>query len=53
MARDEILTILEYSEEIHKEINNSTLKTFKKGRHFLLIVKSREVSEEIENFILN
>jgi pimeloyl-ACP methyl ester carboxylesterase len=53
VARDEILTILEYSEEIHKMINNSTLKIFEKGRHFLLIVKSREVSEEIEDFILN
>lgn len=51
VAKDEILTILEYSQVIKNEVKNSVLKVFEKGRHFLLIVKAREVSEEIKNFI--
>lgn len=51
IARDEILVLLEYAERDNSKIKNSILTIFENGRHFLPIVKGREVAKEINGFI--
>lgn len=51
VAKDELLTLVEYSEIIKKEVENSELKIFETGKHFLLVVNAKGVVEEIKNFI--
>ncbi|URZ01541.1 alpha/beta fold hydrolase [Clostridium felsineum] len=51
VAKDEILTLVEYSEIIDKEVPNSQLKIFESGKHFLLVVHAEEVAKEIKSFL--
>ncbi|PJI07544.1 MULTISPECIES: alpha/beta fold hydrolase [Clostridium] len=51
VAKDEILVFLEYAERDNCKIKNSILPIFESGRHFLLVVKGKEVAKEISAFI--
>lgn len=51
IARDEILVLLEYAERDNSKIKNSILTIFTTGRHFLPVVKGREIAKEINSFI--
>lgn len=51
VARDEILVFLEYAERDNSRIKNSILTIFENGRHFLLVVKGKEVAKEISAFV--
>lgn len=51
IARDEILVLLKWSECINSKIKNSILTIFERGRHFLLVVRGKEVAAEISSFV--
>ncbi|URZ17433.1 alpha/beta fold hydrolase [Clostridium felsineum] len=53
VAKDDRVALVGYSKIINREIPNSELKVFQKGKHFLLVVEAQKVANEIKTFILN
>lgn len=53
VSKNDILTIPEYSERLHKSIKGSKLHYFSGCRHMLPIVKRRKVAALISDFINN